>query len=58
MSCNFDVCRDLRTLKLSVSNKSCPKGSIVEQYVANECLAFCLGYLHGVKTNEYVLKEE
>ena len=52
MSCDFDFRRDLRTLKLSVGNKSRPKGSIAERYVANECLIFCARYLPGVETKE------
>ena len=52
MSCDFDFRRDLRTLKLSVGNKSHPEGSIAERYVANECLIFCARYLPGVETKE------
>ena len=31
-------------------NKSRPKGSIVEGYIAEECATFCSRYLHDVET--------
>ena len=42
--------RYLRTLKSYVRNKSRPKGSIVEGYMAKECVTFCSRYLHDVET--------
>ena len=40
----------LRTLKSYVRNKSRPKGSIVEGYIAEKCTTFCSRYLHDVET--------
>ena len=40
----------LRTLKSYVRNKSRPKGSIIEAYIAEECATFCSRYLHDVET--------
>lgn len=37
-------------LKCYVSNKAFLEGSIVEGYIAIECLTFCSMYLHGVET--------
>ncbi|GKV36768.1 hypothetical protein SLEP1_g44862 [Rubroshorea leprosula] len=37
------------TLKNYVCNSAHPKGSIVEAYLSNECLTFCLRYLEGVE---------
>ena len=42
--------RYLCTLKSYVCNKSCPEGSITEEYIAEECATFCLRYLHDVET--------
>lgn len=43
--------RDLRKFKGLVRNRSCPEASIVEGYLAEECLKFCSRYLHdGEKT--------
>ena len=42
--------RYLRTLKSYVRNKSRPEGSIVEGYIAEECITFCSRYLHDVET--------
>ncbi|KAL4286637.1 hypothetical protein AHAS_Ahas19G0106100 [Arachis hypogaea] len=39
--------RYMCTLKSYVRNKSRPKGSIAEAYLAEECLTFCSRYLHG-----------
>ena len=40
----------LRILKSYVRNKSHLKGSIVEGYIAEECVTFCSRYLHDVET--------
>ena len=40
----------LCTLKSYIRNKSRPKGSITEGYIAEECTTFCLRYLHDVET--------
>ena len=37
-------------LKQSVRNKAHPEGSIVEAYIAKECLSFCSMYLHNIET--------
>ena len=42
--------RYLRTLKYYVHNKSHPKGSIAEGYIAEECTTFFLRYFHNVET--------
>ena len=42
--------RYLRTLKSYVRNKSRLEGSIVEGYIAEECITFCSRYLHDVET--------
>ena len=31
-------------------NKSLPEGSIVEGYIAKECVTFCSRYLHDIET--------
>ncbi|CAN1293794.1 hypothetical protein LINPERPRIM_LOCUS22188 [Linum perenne] len=38
------------TLKSNVRNKARPEGSIVEWYIANECITFCSRYFEGVET--------
>ena len=42
--------RYLRRLKSYVKNKAHTEGSIVEGYIAQECLHFCSRYLHEVET--------
>ena len=37
-------------LKKYVRNKARPEGSIVEAYVATECVTFCSMYLDDIKT--------
>ena len=37
-------------LKDYVRNIAYPEGSIIEGYIAEECLTFCSRYLEGVKT--------
>ncbi|XP_020979841.1 uncharacterized protein LOC107643760 isoform X3 [Arachis ipaensis] len=47
----YPIERYMCTLKRYVRNRSRPKGSIAEGYLAEECLTFCSRYLHeGVKT--------
>ncbi|XP_020968056.1 uncharacterized protein LOC107618653 isoform X3 [Arachis ipaensis] len=47
----YPIERYMCTLKGYVRNRSRPEGSIAEVYLAEECLTFCLRYLHeGVKT--------
>ena len=40
----------LQTLKKYVLNLAHPEGSIVEGYLADECLTFCSRYFHGIET--------
>ena len=40
----------LRTVQYYVRNKSRSEGSIVEGYIAEECITFCSRYLHDVET--------
>jgi len=40
----------LQTLKKYVRNLAHPKSSIVEGYLADECLTFCSRYFHGIET--------
>ncbi|GLT99571.1 hypothetical protein SLE2022_170030 [Rubroshorea leprosula] len=46
----YPIERELFTLKSYVRNLRYPKGSIVEGYLAQECLTFCSRYLSGVET--------
>ena len=43
-------CRFLFTLKEYVRNRNHPEGSIVEGYLAEECMNFCTRYLNDVET--------
>ncbi|XP_074377016.1 uncharacterized protein LOC141718533 [Apium graveolens] len=48
--------RYLRVLKRYIRNKSKPKGSIAERYLADECLTFCSRFLNDGQTtssNQY-----
>ncbi|XP_058210406.1 uncharacterized protein LOC131322874 isoform X1 [Rhododendron vialii] len=47
---NMLIHRYLHHLKSYVRNKACPEGSIVEGYIAEECLTFCSRYLDTVET--------
>lgn len=51
-SYDYDDYRFLRRLKMYVRNKSRLEGSIAEGYITEECLTFCLRYMHGVQTRE------
>ena len=44
------VKKQIFTHKSYVRNKSHPKGSITEEYIAEECTTFCSRYLHDVET--------
>ena len=46
----YPIERHLCRLKSYVKNKVCPEGSIVEGYIAQECLHFYSRYLHRVET--------
>jgi hypothetical protein len=46
----YPIERRLYTLKCYVRNRSQPKGSIAEVYVANECLTFYSKYMDDVDT--------
>ncbi|XP_058210407.1 uncharacterized protein LOC131322874 isoform X2 [Rhododendron vialii] len=46
----YPIERYLHHLKSYVRNKACPEGSIVEGYIAEECLTFCSRYLDTVET--------
>ena len=46
----YPVERRLYTLKRYVRNRARPEGSIVEAYIADECLPFCSKYMDDVKT--------
>lgn len=46
----YPIERYLHRLKSYVRNKACPEGSIVEGYIAEECLTFCSRYLGSVET--------
>ncbi|XP_077251807.1 uncharacterized protein LOC143891036 [Tasmannia lanceolata] len=56
----YPIERYLLTLKSYVRNRSRPKGSIAEGYLAEECLTFCSRYLEGVqsKLNRPVRNDE
>jgi hypothetical protein len=45
----YPIERYLHTLKNYVRNRAHPDGSIVEGYVACECLTFCSRYFHGIE---------
>lgn len=47
---NMLIHKYLHHLKSYVRNKACPEGSIVEGYIAEECLTFCSRYLDSVET--------
>ena len=47
---NFELVKYLGYLKSYVKNRMQPKGSIVEGYLAKECLTFCSRYLDKIKT--------
>lgn len=50
---NFSICtgcRFLGSLKKFVQNKAKLEGSIVEAYIAKECLTFCSMCLEGIET--------
>ena len=47
---NFVLIRYLGHLKSYVKNKAQPEGSIIEGYLAEECLAFYSRYLNGIET--------
>ncbi|XP_075075406.1 uncharacterized protein LOC142162713 [Nicotiana tabacum] len=49
----YPIERYLGTLKSYVRNRECPKGSIAEAYIANECMAFCSQYLEGGDSRSY-----
>nr|XP_009786492.1 PREDICTED: uncharacterized protein LOC104234593 [Nicotiana sylvestris] len=49
----YPIERYLGTLKSYVRNRACPEGSIVEAYIANECMAFCSRYLEGGDSRSY-----
>ena len=40
----------LSQLKSYVRNKATPEGSITQGYIVEECLTFCLRYMHGIET--------
>jgi len=46
----YPVERRLYTLKRYVRNRARPEGSIVEAYIADECLTFCSTYMDDVET--------
>ncbi|XP_019261555.1 PREDICTED: uncharacterized protein LOC109239441 [Nicotiana attenuata] len=47
----YSIERNLCNYKAFVFNRSCPKASIAEGFLAEECLNFCSRYIHdGVKT--------
>ena len=46
----YPIERLLCTLKRFVRNNSRPEGSVVEAYIANECLTFCSRYLDDIVT--------
>ncbi|KAH7836026.1 hypothetical protein Vadar_032056 [Vaccinium darrowii] len=46
----YPIERYLHRLKSYVRNKASPEGSIVEGYIAEECLTFCSRYLGSVET--------
>jgi hypothetical protein len=46
----YPIKKRLYTLKLYVQNRSRPKGSIAEEYVAGQCLTFCSEYMDDVDT--------
>lgn len=46
----YSIERYFLTLKKYVRNRSHPEGSIVEGYLAEECLTFCSLYLHDVES--------
>ncbi|XP_070010997.1 uncharacterized protein [Nicotiana sylvestris] len=50
----YPIERYLGTLKSYVRNRECPKGSIAEAYIANECMAFCSQYLEGGDSREHI----
>jgi hypothetical protein len=61
----YPIERRLYTLKRYVWNRAQPEGSIVEAYIADECLTFCSKYLDDVETrfnqeplNNYYSNEE
>lgn len=45
-----DTNRYLMRLKSYVCTRSRPEGSIVEWYLADECLTFCSSYFQGIET--------
>ena len=47
----------LGSLKKYVKNRARLEGSIVEAYIVNEALTFCLMYLSGIKTKLIDLSE-
>ena len=47
---NFVLIRYLGHLKTYVKNRAQPEGSIVEGYLTEGCLTFCLRYLDRIKT--------
>ncbi|KAK2402917.1 hypothetical protein QL285_052403 [Trifolium repens] len=47
----YPIERFLFTLKSFVRNRAHPEGSIVEGYLAHECLIFCSRYLSAVETS-------
>ena len=46
----YPIERRLYTLKRYVMNRARPEGSIVEAYIADECLTFCSRYMDDVDT--------
>jgi hypothetical protein len=46
----YPIERRLYTLKRYVGNRERPKGSIVEAYIAEECLTFYSKFMEGVET--------
>ncbi|XP_077246449.1 uncharacterized protein LOC143886385 [Tasmannia lanceolata] len=46
----YPIERYLLTLKSYVRNRSRPKGSIAEGYLAEECMTFCSRYFEGVES--------
>lgn len=48
--CIIFFCRYLYRLKQYVTNKAHPEGSLVEGYIAEECLTFCSMYMNDIET--------
>ncbi|XP_016463901.1 uncharacterized protein LOC107786900 [Nicotiana tabacum] len=44
----YPIERWLYFLKSLIGNRACPEGSIVEGYLANECMTLCSRYLHRI----------